>query len=193
MNAAFPRINVFLYIDVADKDWKQNKIHRIEVKTGTIVNTYEGHNDLIYAIDVSPDGKYLAAASPYDYNHKDGDGKVRIWDVESGKSLHEIQLKTKATNHRLTMAKAKQNVPARAMTAAAETHVSAGRSTRRRNVQSWKDLVFINPKTSAETDRITSKKWISKTTLSTAMETDSSSANIETATRKTSSPSKSAI
>jgi WD40 repeat protein len=53
------------------KQWK--------VVDGSLVQTFEGHKDILYSVAVSPDGKILASGS-YDQ-------KIKLWDVATGKEI----------------------------------------------------------------------------------------------------------
>lgn len=54
----------------------------IDVATGEIINTLEGHRDTLYAAELSPDGSILATAG-YDAN-------IILWDARAGKQLRKI-------------------------------------------------------------------------------------------------------
>ena len=52
-------------------------IHRIDATTGKILGTWKAHDDVIYGMELSPDGKLLATGS--------ADKLARIWTVADGK------------------------------------------------------------------------------------------------------------
>lgn len=49
----------------------------INLKTGRIVQTFQGHSKSVIAFDFTPDGKYLATGG--------GDRNIQIWEVKTGK------------------------------------------------------------------------------------------------------------
>ncbi|PQO25715.1 hypothetical protein C5Y96_23165 [Blastopirellula marina] len=50
--------------------------------TGKQKKAFEGHADILFDAEISPDGKTLATCGY--------DRKIVLWDIESGKSLHEL-------------------------------------------------------------------------------------------------------
>jgi WD40 repeat protein len=54
-----------------------------DLRTGRKLRSFLGHQDNIWAIKFSPDGKLLATAS--------ADGSVRLWEVDSGRLLRVIE------------------------------------------------------------------------------------------------------
>ena len=64
------------------KQWKTSD--------GTLVQSYEGHSDAVYALALSPDGKMLASGA-YDQ-------KIRLWEVASGKEIVTLKGHNGAVN-----------------------------------------------------------------------------------------------
>jgi mono/diheme cytochrome c family protein len=58
------------------------EVRQWKVADGTLVRTFEGHNDAIYAAALSPDAKTLATGS-YDQ-------KIKLWNVETGKEIKTL-------------------------------------------------------------------------------------------------------
>lgn len=50
--------------------------------TGKLLKAFEGHADILFDAEISPDGKTLATCGY--------DRKIVLWDIESGKPLHEL-------------------------------------------------------------------------------------------------------
>lgn len=69
-------------------------IQLIDVKTGQIVRTMEGHTSVISSIAFSSDGKYLVSGSgPYGDKREDNeDNSVRIWEVKSGREIQRFSV-----------------------------------------------------------------------------------------------------
>lgn len=57
---------------------------------GFTARVFAGHTDLIFDLDFSPDGKYVATGG--------GDATVRIWDVQTGKELLKISPPVRIVN-----------------------------------------------------------------------------------------------
>ncbi|CAJ0950783.1 unnamed protein product, partial [Mesorhabditis belari] len=57
-------------------------------ENGERIGTYEGHNGVVWDLDVSWDTKSMATAS--------GDNSVRLWDTETGKCLNAVNMPTPA-------------------------------------------------------------------------------------------------
>lgn len=57
-------------------------VRQWKVADGTLVRTFSGHKDAIYAAALSPDAKTLATGS-YDQ-------KIKLWDVETGKEIKTL-------------------------------------------------------------------------------------------------------
>ena len=53
------------------------------VADGTLIRSFEGHRDILYDAELSPDGKRLATCSY--------DKKIEVWDADSGKSLRTLE------------------------------------------------------------------------------------------------------
>jgi mono/diheme cytochrome c family protein len=53
------------------------------VATGALIRSFEGHRDILYDAELSPDGKRLATCSY--------DKKIEIWDADSGKPLRTLE------------------------------------------------------------------------------------------------------
>lgn len=53
------------------------------VADGTLVRKFEGHRDILYDAELSPDGKRLATCSY--------DKKIELWDAASGKTVHTLE------------------------------------------------------------------------------------------------------
>ena len=56
-----------------------NNARLMDLRTGKLVRTFRGHENIVISLDFSPDGKYLATGG--------ADGTTRIWEVESGKMV----------------------------------------------------------------------------------------------------------
>jgi translation initiation factor 3 subunit I len=65
---------------IADKDSKY--ISQISTTNNELVGTYNGHNGVVWYLDISPDSKYMISCS--------GDMTCIVWDVESGEILNRI-------------------------------------------------------------------------------------------------------
>ncbi|MHC2066284.1 c-type cytochrome domain-containing protein [Bremerella sp. T1] len=52
------------------------------VKSGDLIRSFEGHNDILFDAEISPNGKYLATCGY--------DRKIVLWDIDSGEKLHEL-------------------------------------------------------------------------------------------------------
>lgn len=57
--------------------------HIWEIESGKELQKMEGHNDFIFSVAFSPDGKKCASTSM--------DETARIWDAATGKELHKLQ------------------------------------------------------------------------------------------------------
>ena len=55
-----------------------------DLKSGKEIRRLRGHNDQVFTLALTHDGKMLASAS--------ADGTVRLWDVEEGTTRHTIQV-----------------------------------------------------------------------------------------------------
>jgi RNA polymerase sigma factor (sigma-70 family) len=53
-----------------------------DVKTGSVLRTFEGHKDSIDTVSFAPDGKLLATSS--------WDGTVKLWDTTTGKEVRTL-------------------------------------------------------------------------------------------------------
>ena len=58
------------------------EVRQWKVADGTLVRTFAGHKDALYAAALSPDGKTLATGS-YDQ-------KIKLWNVETGKEIKTL-------------------------------------------------------------------------------------------------------
>ncbi len=56
---------------------------QIDLQSGKVIQRFEGHNQAVWAYDLSPDGKILASAG--------GDRQIKLWDVESGKEIENLR------------------------------------------------------------------------------------------------------
>jgi len=54
-----------------------------EIDTGQILRQFEGHNDLVFDLDISSNGKYLASTSL--------DQTAIIWDMQSGEIIKRLE------------------------------------------------------------------------------------------------------
>ncbi len=54
------------------------------METGREISNITGHNDEVYAVAFSPDGKKLASGSY--------DGNLKIWQVDTGEELNHITI-----------------------------------------------------------------------------------------------------
>jgi translation initiation factor 3 subunit I len=66
---------------IADKDSKY--VSLISISNNQLVGTYNGHNGVIWHLDISPDSKYMISCS--------GDMSCIVWDVQSGNILNMIR------------------------------------------------------------------------------------------------------
>jgi RNA polymerase sigma factor (sigma-70 family) len=64
----------------ADADWK---VRLLNVTTGELQKTLDGHTSVAVAVAFSPDGKTLASGSP--------DGTARAWDTKTGKEVRTLK------------------------------------------------------------------------------------------------------
>jgi len=60
--------------------WRSTEINVWRVSDGTLLHTLTGHNEPIFAISLSPDGRLLASGSD--------DNTVKLWRVSDGALLH---------------------------------------------------------------------------------------------------------
>jgi WD40 repeat protein len=58
------------------------EVRLFKVTDGSLIRTFQGHRDAIYAAELSPDGKLLATGS-YDQ-------KVKLWNVETGAEVRTL-------------------------------------------------------------------------------------------------------
>ena len=58
---------------------EENPIYVWDIASGKLVREMKGHDYVVFGIEYSPDGKYIASAS--------FDGTVRLWDAEQGVEL----------------------------------------------------------------------------------------------------------
>ncbi|MBL8098201.1 MAG: hypothetical protein JNK81_03420, partial [Anaerolineales bacterium] len=69
--------------------WQDSKTITIwDLTTGEAVQTFEGHNEFIFQIAFSPDGKYLLSGSL--------DTTARLWDVATGQEIRRYNAHTAA-------------------------------------------------------------------------------------------------
>ena len=54
-----------------------------DVNSGTQLQLLSGHNDLVWSVDFSPDGRFLASGS--------SDRTVRLWSLENGSALRALE------------------------------------------------------------------------------------------------------
>jgi WD40 repeat protein len=59
-----------------------NTIRLWDIETGEQIGIFEGHEDGITSIDISPDGRQLLSGS--------GDRSIRLWDVETGQEIRSF-------------------------------------------------------------------------------------------------------
>ena len=55
----------------------------VDVESGEILRSLEGHSDWVYSVAFSPDGAKIASGSV--------DRSVKLWDVESGEVIHSLE------------------------------------------------------------------------------------------------------
>lgn len=77
--AKFNKDGDFLF--VADKDSKY--ITKICTKNNQIIGTFNGHNGVVWYIDITPDNKYMFSCS--------GDMSCILWNAENGDSICKIE------------------------------------------------------------------------------------------------------
>jgi len=54
-----------------------------EARTGRELRRFEGHSEMVWAVEFSPDGKWILTGSP--------DKTARLWDVETGREIHRFE------------------------------------------------------------------------------------------------------
>ena len=59
-----------------------NNARLLDLRTGKLVRTFRGHENIVVSLDFSPDGKYLATGS--------ADGTTKIWEVETGRMVRSL-------------------------------------------------------------------------------------------------------
>ena len=59
-----------------------NNARLMDLRTGRLVRTFRGHENIVISLDFSPDGKYLATGG--------ADGTTRIWEVETGRMVRSL-------------------------------------------------------------------------------------------------------
>ena len=64
-------------------DDKSIKLWNIE--TGTLINTFKGHEDWIHSIYISPDGRKIISG-----DHE----SIKIWDTETGALINTLEMKS---------------------------------------------------------------------------------------------------
>jgi glucose repression regulatory protein TUP1 len=68
----------------------EDKVIRVwDISTGTIVNSFTGHEDHIYSLDYSSNGRMIASGS--------GDRTVRLWDLDSGQQILQLLIEDGVT------------------------------------------------------------------------------------------------
>ena len=70
-------------IYVGDKESK--KITAIETENYSVIRTFEGHNGVIWSLDISPDDSILISCS--------GDMSIIVWDTNTGNILNQLNIK----------------------------------------------------------------------------------------------------
>ncbi len=70
-------------IYVCDKESK--KITAIETDNYSVIKKYEGHNGVIWSLDISLDDLFLISCS--------GDMSIIIWETETGSILNKLNIK----------------------------------------------------------------------------------------------------
>jgi len=65
-------------------------VDRLSVRSGVLFGLYEGHTDSVQDIAVTPDDKTFVSAS--------ADKTLRVWDIETGKTLHVLSGHVYAVN-----------------------------------------------------------------------------------------------
>jgi WD40 repeat protein len=59
------------------------RIKILDLESGAVIRTWEGHSDFIKSVSITPDGKCVVSGSE--------DKTVRIWNLEGGELLHTLE------------------------------------------------------------------------------------------------------
>jgi WD40 repeat protein len=63
-----------------------------DLKTGKETHRLTGHKNAVWAVSISPDGRYAVTGSGRDFKHRaKGSYSVRLWDLATGKELRQFK------------------------------------------------------------------------------------------------------
>jgi WD40 repeat protein len=65
-----------------------------DAETGREIWRLAGHRDYIYAVRLSPDGRFAMTSSwnaPYDFIPQQTDTSTRLWDLQTGEEIHRFE------------------------------------------------------------------------------------------------------
>jgi WD40 repeat protein/serine/threonine protein kinase len=76
-------------VGIASESEVDSTIRLVDIRTGEIVRTFEGHRNVVGTLAFTPDGRYLLSGDSNASSTGD-DERVYIWDVETGESVLEL-------------------------------------------------------------------------------------------------------
>src|SRR6266536_2298979 len=72
-----------LVVNVSQRLWNDETVRLWDAFTGALLQTLEGHSDLVNSVAFSPDSKQVVSRS--------GDQTVRLWDAVTGALLQTLE------------------------------------------------------------------------------------------------------